>query len=1121
MPAPATVDEFVELCLKSGIVGEPQLEALASDTPADPAMAAKTLIRTGALTKFQASQLLLGKYKGLRFDRLKIRDRIGSGGMGTVFLCEHLGLGKNVAVKMLPPNMASDTGRRERFFREARAVASLDHPNIIRVFDMNHCAGVHYIVMEYVEGQDLQSILTRHGPLPHRRACAYIAQVALGLQHAHEKGMIHRDIKPANLLADAAGTVKILDMGLACFPEDKADNITERYNKGAVLGTAAYMAPEQVVSSSTVDIRADIYSLGMTLYALLNGEPPPDESDVRTAKARGTFQIPSLSTINRNIPAALSAVVDKMVAEFPEDRYQSAAEVVGALTPWLEAETATIEIGQTTVVSMTVEPPPRVTAPPLPARKRSKRPVSLAIVAALLLATGSGVYLSSGEAKPAAVVEAKAGPPARQAAIPAKVKAPAAPRFQASSITILEAARCPEGSALMRGDEDEARKLLPPEWFFHVWKPESNARLKIDTHNGSKVIAITTTEGEPAAQLMTKASNPVASLKARRGYRLAVEYASKFAGKNRVGGVDLRFVDHTKPGLIGFDLPATGGRWKTAAVSFRSPIDSPLIVFLSQFSPAGEDTMMIRSMTLAEIDPETRDPLDDDFTTAADATVRIKHGETTESIGELPIGYQGRPGEPGGYAEFGVSMIGDRKALTLRPPPWGRASVIITSPRFAADRTREYRADLEYRAEASSAGQLKIDDGAGRSRWIADLPPTNGQWKTLSVPVWPTLSHPLASLELHNSGTGKENRLAIRRLAVRDLGPPPPMEASPVIRLQPDAPAKIRLIGKQPLEKTGDLPAGFGLSNQDAGSTTELDIGEFDGSSAVRITNIYGKSSALLSTPMAAAPDGEEYFLRVEYKADAQGAPAALVKLFSEQAPGIKVIGEMNHTNGAWRELRTRFRTSQPGERFRVEIHPLSAGKDKPLLIRTLEVQPYQPPVAGTWITLAKLEAATEKTFRLETIKGISQNTLLNIPVPAGWNGDSWKDGDRGSFTCESFAGRPAFTLLNAVGSESVQMYTHQPVATLKKGEQCVVKVVYFAEEKVRGIIEHRNGMDGEEKISTIELASTAGDWKTLEIELNPTADCPLYAFIQNHSAGPKTRLAIASHEVMVRRAEK
>ena len=161
----------------------------------------------------------------------------------------------------------------------------------------------------------------------------------LGLQHAADKGIVHRDIKPANLLVDKDGVVKVLDMGLARFKADEKDNLTAKYDRGAILGTAAYMAPEQVLESSKVDGRADIYSLGVTLYALINGKPPYSGTNTQKMAGHTSVQATSLTKIRRDIPKGLSAVVDKMMAKLPADRYQTPAEVVAALSPWLEADT--------------------------------------------------------------------------------------------------------------------------------------------------------------------------------------------------------------------------------------------------------------------------------------------------------------------------------------------------------------------------------------------------------------------------------------------------------------------------------------------------------------------------------------------------------------------------------------------------------------------------------------------------------------------------------------------------------------------------------------------------------------------------------------------------------------
>src|SRR5205807_4367368 len=175
-------------------------------------------------------------------------------------------MGRRVALKILPVKQAEDPASLARFYREARAVARLDHPNIVRAHDIDHDDKLHFIVLEFVDGCNLHDFIRRNGTLSWERAANYIRQASLGLQHAHEAGLVHRDIKPGNLLLDRQGVVKLLDMGLARFLEDR-DSKPRDWEVGNALGTADYIAPEQV-ENSLVDIRADIYSLGATLYYL-------------------------------------------------------------------------------------------------------------------------------------------------------------------------------------------------------------------------------------------------------------------------------------------------------------------------------------------------------------------------------------------------------------------------------------------------------------------------------------------------------------------------------------------------------------------------------------------------------------------------------------------------------------------------------------------------------------------------------------------------------------------------------------------------------------------------------------------------------------------------------------
>src|SRR5262249_40409345 len=215
MNAPATVDEFLDLVRKSGVVDERRLPAYleqerpASPLPGEPKKLAECLVRDGLLTHFQAEQFLQGKWRRFNIGNYKVLERIGAGGMGSVFLCEHKFMRRRAAVKVLPTSQSNDPAALQRFYREARAVAALDHPNIVRAYDIDQEDNLHFLVMEYVDGSSLQEIVQRVGPLDPIRAAHYISQAALGLQHAHEvAGLVHRDIKPGNVIVDRSGTVK-------------------------------------------------------------------------------------------------------------------------------------------------------------------------------------------------------------------------------------------------------------------------------------------------------------------------------------------------------------------------------------------------------------------------------------------------------------------------------------------------------------------------------------------------------------------------------------------------------------------------------------------------------------------------------------------------------------------------------------------------------------------------------------------------------------------------------------------------------------------------------------------------------------------------------------------------
>ncbi len=329
------LDTLVKQLTDSGVISAGKLQSFvppkAHPTSVDELIG--ELVKQQQLTRFQANQVAAGRAKSLILGNYTILDKIGSGGMGQVFKAQHRRMDRVVAIKMLPQHVMKDAASIARFEREVKAAARLEHPNIVTAYDADQADGVHFLVMQYVDGQDLSELVKQSGPLPVAQAVNCILQAAKGLEFAHGEGVVHRDIKPANLLLDKKGTVRILDMGLARLDSGGAMAIqAELTGTGAVMGTVDYMSPEQALSSHHVDARADIYSLGCTLYYLLTGKPAYD-GDTITAKllAHQNQPIPDLRTARPEVSEQLAAVFRKMVAKRMEDRYQTMGEVVADL----------------------------------------------------------------------------------------------------------------------------------------------------------------------------------------------------------------------------------------------------------------------------------------------------------------------------------------------------------------------------------------------------------------------------------------------------------------------------------------------------------------------------------------------------------------------------------------------------------------------------------------------------------------------------------------------------------------------------------------------------------------------------------------------------------------------
>ncbi|WP_439627194.1 serine/threonine protein kinase [Gemmata sp.] len=432
MGTPATRSDFTALVAQSNLIDVATLDQfLAKHSPAgeldEPPQLAAALVRHKLLTPFQAEQLLRGRWRGFFIGRYKVLAVLGVGGMGKVFLCEHPGMRRQVAIKVLPPRMAEDKDTVEAFYNEARALARLDHRNIVHAYDAAKDSGVHYLVLEYVKGRTLEDVVARDGPLGAHRAIDFLRQAALGLQHAFEAGLVHRDIKPSNFLVTDAGVVKILDLGLARFftgPESGVGSKPDR-----VVGTLDYMAPEQALNTAEVDHRADIYSLGATFYYCLTGRPPFGSGTVAQKMLWHQMRTPEpIQKTRGDLPVQLTDIVEKMMAKAPDERFQTPDELLRALPSQdiLTVEAPPAEQGALdTGLNLDAESPTltvKQSRPdPVPVRAAGWKP-SVGLVAglcvALAVAAVAGLYFALRPAAPVRTADGEPPAPVRQAQAP-------------------------------------------------------------------------------------------------------------------------------------------------------------------------------------------------------------------------------------------------------------------------------------------------------------------------------------------------------------------------------------------------------------------------------------------------------------------------------------------------------------------------------------------------------------------------------------------------------------------------------------------------------------------------------------------------------------------------------
>jgi hypothetical protein len=349
LPVPQWVDKIVKSRVLDG-PSEKELVENIGKRMTQPKELLRHLVERGWMTDYQVREMAMGHELDIRLGNYVLLRLLGEGGMGQVFKARRHGTTDEVALKIVLPEMTRDAAALKQFMWEIQALARMSHPNIIRTYDAGSERGRHFFTMEYIEGTDLAKLVKKYGPVPVPRACVYIRQAAMGLEHAHEHCLIHRDIKPANLLLTLpkgqfyqpgeqdgghAGVIKVLDWGLAGLRPPTTTQQPGARTREESTGTVDYMSPEQAMDMSSTDIRADIYSLGCTLYHLLTGQPPFHGLKYAQKLIKHQTAEPTpVTELRPSVTPALHEIIRKMMAKRPADRFRSPAHVATALAPF-------------------------------------------------------------------------------------------------------------------------------------------------------------------------------------------------------------------------------------------------------------------------------------------------------------------------------------------------------------------------------------------------------------------------------------------------------------------------------------------------------------------------------------------------------------------------------------------------------------------------------------------------------------------------------------------------------------------------------------------------------------------------------------------------------------------
>ncbi|WP_157369824.1 serine/threonine-protein kinase [Zavarzinella formosa] len=871
----------------------------------------------------------LGPYRILR--------PLGRGGMSRVFLAEHQHLRRQVAIKILPKSMAADPVMRERFKREARVVAALDHPNIVRAYDLMESDGFHFFVMEYVAGRDLDRVLRESGSLSTHKAVKHAIKAATGLNHAHERQMIHRDVKPGNLLLDETGTIKILDLGLARFNGELDDQLTARLDKGTVICTPEYAAPEQIIDPDKVDQRADVYSLGATLYALLTGRSPFHDQPTRHLTSVRHREAPPLHHLQPEIPRALSGVVRRMMAGDPARRPTNMDEVIRLLEPWSEPQTLddtvvnlmedTVEQSSDIVCVTLPDPQSPEPEPARPVRRLTRRPIISA--AACVLGLSALVAWANWRTP-----ETNEGTPTANQL--ASVSEPSEPT---RTVLWMDFRAMEPGSATVnRLAMTEMAGAWPSKW--NLTSVEgTTGRGGLETAAEEARLFVETIDGPGHTQL--ELGRSLASMQPGRHYRCRVAYRCPQGLRAEVFSIwnsDRSFARRLAETPDGegtvewLESPATPAR---------------LSVGFTAWKAAGGARLEVRSVEIIE---EDFDPaigraicqLNPRMMTSGVMTRAVRGGEIARSgAGRFPEEWSIDP-EPDCSLP---AMVAVETGSVSRVISVAEGTSLFTpDPQISLARGHTYLVRYDYRLPSGGRASLGIGLAAGQADF-AELPLGEQSVSRVSQAILKPDHDGPAFLSFRHEvspgfGTRARGTLHLRSLEILDLTPESDSEI--VYRLETPARGFLtKMRGDEPVE--GGAPGTWpGLWSGRGRGIGTADF-QFAPPGSGEIVALRGNGSIAemhSSRPLAKLVAGRRYEVRVTYRTD--GGGTGMLDIKDARQPMARHGATLNDTRGEW-QITTRQLSPDRDMAVRIGLRNDGTTPEKTLRIRELVIRDAGP----------------------------------------------------------------------------------------------------------------------------------------------------------------------------------